>query len=175
MDADAPISEHVDDAAICENLRKQASQIKDVTNRITTVSRTEIYLSHDTITHQGLIKNMAPWQQELDYLKEQVSELCCPVLNCAFHNANFGKNQTKRTLSEITDELENSKTQAKTPKNQNEKPFIFPSKKHTAKANIQSNFLKGPSTIINDNNIYKNLETVNDDAGASPQIPNPSP
>ncbi|GBN34183.1 hypothetical protein AVEN_138972-1 [Araneus ventricosus] len=118
---------------------------------------------------------MAQWQQELDYLKEQVSELCCPVVNCAFHNANFGKNQSKRTLSEITDELENSKTQAKTPKNQNEKPFIFPSKKHTAKANIQSNFLKGPSTIINDNNIYKNLETDNDDVGASPQIPNPPP
>ncbi|GBN92427.1 hypothetical protein AVEN_203971-1 [Araneus ventricosus] len=146
-------------------MRKQASQIKDLTNRINAVSRTEIFLSHDTITHQG--KNMAQWQQDLDYLKEQVSELCCPVVNCAFHNANLSKNQAKRTLSEISDELENSKNQSKTPKNQNEKPFILPPKRHTTKANIQSNFLKGPSTVINDNNIYKNLETVNDDAGES--------
>ncbi|GBL78631.1 hypothetical protein AVEN_67957-1 [Araneus ventricosus] len=79
----------------------------------------------------------------------------------------------QRPISEISDELENSKNQAESSKDQNEKPFTFPPKRHTAKTNIQSNFLKGPTTLINDNNIYRNLETVNDDAGASRQIPNP--
>ncbi|GBO27353.1 hypothetical protein AVEN_64985-1 [Araneus ventricosus] len=153
MDVDASLTEPLDDAAICANLCKQASQIKDLTIRINTVSRMEIYLSHDTVTHQGLIKNMAQWQQELEYLKEQISELFCPVVNCAFHNANVSKNQVKRPISEIPDELENSKNQAKTSKNVNEKIFTFPPKRHTAKTNIQSNFLKGPTTIINDNNI----------------------
>ncbi|GBN91213.1 hypothetical protein AVEN_77799-1 [Araneus ventricosus] len=125
MDADAFIAEPIDAAAICANLCKQASQIKDLTNRINAVSRTEIFLSHDTITHQGLIKNMAQWQHELDYLKEQVSELCCPVVNCAFHNANLSKNQAKQTLSEISNDLENSKNQSKTPKNQNENLSFF--------------------------------------------------
>ncbi|GBN10086.1 hypothetical protein AVEN_211741-1 [Araneus ventricosus] len=173
MDANAPITEPIDDAAVRANLRKQANQIKDLTNRFNAVSRSEIYLSHDTVTHQGLIKNMGQWQQELEILKEQVSELCCPVVNCALHNAAVNKNQVKRPLSDISDETDNSKNQAKNSKNLNEKPFIFPPKRHTAKTTIHSNILKGPTPIINDSNIYINLDTVTDDAGSSPQIPNP--
>ncbi|GBO13733.1 hypothetical protein AVEN_77573-1 [Araneus ventricosus] len=110
MDADAP-TEPIDDAAVCANLRKQANQIKGMTNRINAVSRSEIYLPHDVATHQGLLKNMGQWQQELELLKEQVTELCCPVVNCAYHNVNVIKNQVTRPLSEISEEAVNSKNQ----------------------------------------------------------------
>ncbi|GBO13734.1 hypothetical protein AVEN_77574-1 [Araneus ventricosus] len=56
-DAHAP-TEPIDDALVCANWRKQANQIKRLTNRINAVSRSEIYLSHDVATHQGLLKNI---------------------------------------------------------------------------------------------------------------------
>ncbi|GBN05628.1 hypothetical protein AVEN_214325-1 [Araneus ventricosus] len=110
MDAHAP-TEPIDDAAVCANFRKQDNQIEGLTNRISAVSRSEIYLSHDVATHHGLLKNMGQWQQELELLKEQVSELCCPVVNCAYHNINVIKNQVKRPLSQISEEADNSKNQ----------------------------------------------------------------
>ncbi|GBN70528.1 hypothetical protein AVEN_65479-1 [Araneus ventricosus] len=85
-----------DDAALCANLRKQANQIKELTNRITTVSRSEIYFSHDPIIHKGLIQNMSRWQKELGRLKEHISELCCPLEIGALHASNLNKNQVKR-------------------------------------------------------------------------------
>ncbi|GBN81823.1 hypothetical protein AVEN_132516-1 [Araneus ventricosus] len=173
MDADAPIAEPIDDTTVCANLRKQASQINDLTNRINAVSRSEIYFSHDPIIQQGLLKNMCLWQQELERLKEQVSELCCPVVNCASHNPNSNKNSAKRPLSETSVEISSSKIQTKTAKNPSEKPFVFPPKRHTAKPIIQSNFLKGTNRIINDSNLCKNLATIDDDAGIRPQIPPP--
>ncbi|GBN63796.1 hypothetical protein AVEN_70410-1 [Araneus ventricosus] len=128
MDTDAPIMEPIDDTNVCANLRKQASQTKELANRINAVSRSDIYFSHHPTTHQGLLKNMGLWQQDLEKMKKQVSELCCPVVNCAFHNPNSNKNQVKRSLSETSDEINDSKIQSKTTKNINEKPFIVPQK-----------------------------------------------
>ncbi|GBO25137.1 hypothetical protein AVEN_12511-1 [Araneus ventricosus] len=169
MDEEALITEITDDAAICAKLRRQTNLIKELTNNFTNAYLLDIDLMHELATHARLIQNMTHWQKELNSLESEVSKLCCPVVNCAHHKSTPSKKQSKRPLSSVFDETSNSTQYSKTPKNQNEKTFKFPSKRLTAKSIPQLENNKTNPSI--DANKFQNLETDKDDAGENTKFP----
>ncbi|GBN72112.1 hypothetical protein AVEN_254582-1 [Araneus ventricosus] len=169
MDEEALITEITDDAAICAKLRRQTNLIKELTNNFTNASLLDIDLMRELATHAVLIQNMTHWQKELNSLESEVSKLCCRVVNCAHHKSNLSKKEFRRPLSSVSDETSNSTQSSKTPKNQNEKTFKFPSKRLTAKSITQLENNKTNPSI--DANKFQNLETDKDDCKDSNHLP----
>ncbi|GBN69936.1 hypothetical protein AVEN_266244-1 [Araneus ventricosus] len=163
----------MDDSTTCARLRRLTSDMNEVATRIKVASEMLAEQEHGSPGWVAMSNGVAVYQQNLDYLKQQVSDIgSCPVVNCTVHCKNIDRVNLKRPLTSDMVEFPDL-DKANRLNRKNNDGYSFPSKRQTARFSVVSNDPENLNDKIAIGNKYATLNSEVTDDGESSQTQPP--
>ncbi|GBL85571.1 hypothetical protein AVEN_34721-1 [Araneus ventricosus] len=161
-------------SAICASLTQLHHAINEAKIKMNGTSLSQSLYPDGSHIQNDLKEKFKLLEEEITQTETQVSAIgFCPVTNCAVHCKNINRVSLKRSLASDSDDFpELTKVNISSGKlnRKNDKDYIFPSKRRTAKISVDTNDPDNLNDKIANSNKYATLNSEAIDDGEASQI-----